>query len=129
MTTIQYILEHPDEFDKNAQVIIVPYAKTDVDKISVTEKKKRQRRHQQFFELFPPLRQTFSIEFYKRFKEEVGLNREDVNIRYNCTSIWFYTSSQIKLDRINKLYGTKFDYEKTQQWYLTSLDGIPKQKN
>ena len=118
MVTIQYILDHPDEFDKDAMVVVLPRQEVK-PKEPIRQKRKRKNDYTQFT-LFPDRlgSKRFSAEFYEKFKEVAGLNCEDRNISLQGTEIWFCTSSQRTLDRINKAYGTKFDFQGRFNCYM-----------
>lgn len=122
MVTIQYILEHPEEFDKDAQVIVVPrnLNPPSNNKTCAKEKTRRPSRMKQLFSLFPPVGSGFSMDFYERFKQVAKLNREGYNIYGDKEEIWFLTSSQEVLNRINKTFCTQYDFDKTHNSFLNS---------
>ena len=119
MVTIQYILDHPDEFDKDAIVVVLPRQEEVKPKEPIRQKRQRKNCYTQFSLFCNILNSSgFNIDFYEKFKEVAGLNREDINISYQVTEIWFCTSSQRTLDRINKAYGTKFDFQGRFNYYM-----------
>lgn len=129
--TIEYILNHPDEFDKNWKVIIID---RDIDLNSDSylkneeriNKKKIKRYRTQFTIYGKPninshdVYEKIPTYLYDKLKEITKLTSEGVSIDYWNNEMWFVTSSQDTLDKVNKVFGTSFKF------HNKGLDGVIK---
>lgn len=115
--TIGYILDHPEEFDRDWNAIVIKYEFKPEERVE-TPKKRKQKNNTTQFTIWGPIStssaaiyQKIPQNLYDKLRDITGLTNEGESINYWNDHMWFVTGSQKTLDKVNKEFGTdlKFD--------------------
>lgn len=115
-TTIGYILDHPEEFDRDWKAIVIDFEFKPEEQVE-KPKKQKQKNNTTQFTIWGPINislngvyEKIPQKLYDRLKQITGLIKEGENINYWSDHMWFVTRSQKTLDKVNKEFGTDFKF-------------------